>query len=117
MPRQAEANGAVLVAKRDSDFAGLIAGWIERLKNIAETPDSNRFDYIPDIRVMPAFRGQRIAARLPEEIEQYFHRAGVTRLRISVLAVNTSVRTRYEHARSTPYEILYEKRVSSENDV
>jgi ribosomal protein S18 acetylase RimI-like enzyme len=116
MLNQAKANGAVLVAERGGSFAGFVAGWIETGESLAETPDSNRFGYISDICVMPAFRGQRIAARLLEGIEQYLHRAGVVRLRITALAANTSARVSYEHAGFTPYEILYEKLIAGASD-
>jgi hypothetical protein len=40
MQRQAEADGAVLVAERDGSIIGFIAGWIEQTDNIGETADS-----------------------------------------------------------------------------
>ena len=79
MQRQAETDGAVLVAERNSRFIGFVAGWIEQTDNIAETANSNRFGTISDICVMPAFRGQRIAAQLLDGIEQYFRRTGCQR--------------------------------------
>jgi ribosomal protein S18 acetylase RimI-like enzyme len=109
MLRQAEGNGVVLVAERDTRFVGFVAGWIEQADNIGETADSNHFGYISDISVMPAFRGNQIAAQLLDGIEQYFCRTGVTRLRINALAVNTSAQASYERARFVPYEVLYEK--------
>jgi ribosomal protein S18 acetylase RimI-like enzyme len=116
MQRQAEANGVVLVAERDSGFIGFVAGWIEQTENIGETADSNRFGYISDIYVMPAFRGNQIAAQLLDGIEQYFRRTGVTvtRLRINALAVNTSAQASYERAGFVPYEVLYEKVIAKE---
>jgi protein-L-isoaspartate(D-aspartate) O-methyltransferase len=114
MQRQAETQGAVLVAERGGRFTGFVAGWIEQTQNISETPDSNRFGYISDICVLPAFRGQRIATQLLDGIEQYLRRVGVTRLRITTLAANTSAQASYEHAGFLPYEILYEKVVDAE---
>jgi ribosomal protein S18 acetylase RimI-like enzyme len=93
MPGQSESNGAVLVAERDGNFVGFVAGWIETTENVAEAPESNRFGYISDICVLSAFRGQRIASRLLASIEQYLQRAGAVRLRINALALNTSART------------------------
>lgn len=110
MLQQADAdNGVVLVAQSGGRFVGFVAGWIEEATNIAQTPESNRFGYISDICVMPAFRGQRIAVQLLDGIEQYLCRAGVTRLRLYSLAVNASAQASYEHAGFAPYEILYEK--------
>jgi ribosomal protein S18 acetylase RimI-like enzyme len=116
MLRQAAAGGAVLVAESGGSFVGFVAGWIEATENIAETPDSNRFGYISDICVMPEFRGQRVAARLLDGIEQYLRRAGVVRLRINALAANTSARASYAHAGFAPYETMYEKLIADESD-
>jgi ribosomal protein S18 acetylase RimI-like enzyme len=89
---------AVLVAERDGGFMGFVACWIEEADNIGETADHNSFGYISDICVMPAFRGQRIAAQLLNAIEQYLRRTGIVRLRVNSLAVNTSARMSYERA-------------------
>jgi ribosomal protein S18 acetylase RimI-like enzyme len=111
---QANANGAVLVAECGGRFVGFVSGWIQTTENIAETPEANRFGYISDICILPAFRGQRIASRLLHSIEQILHRTGAMRLRISALALNTSARTSYQHAGFAPYEILYEKLVGDQ---
>jgi ribosomal protein S18 acetylase RimI-like enzyme len=116
MQRQAEADGAVLVAERDGGFMGFVACWIEEADQIGGTADHNRFGYISDICVMPAFRGQRIAAQLLNAIEQYLRRTGIVRLRVNSLAVNTSARMSYERAGFVPYEILFEKLIDTEND-
>jgi ribosomal protein S18 acetylase RimI-like enzyme len=113
---RAESDGAVLVAEIGGELAGFVAGWIEGTANIGETPASNRFGYISDICVMPAFRGRRIAVQLLDGIEQYLRRAGVARLRINALAVNTSAQASYEHAGFAPYEILYEKLIDTGSD-
>jgi hypothetical protein len=42
---QAAESGAVLVAESGGMVIGLVAGWIERTENIAETADSNRVGY------------------------------------------------------------------------
>jgi GNAT superfamily N-acetyltransferase len=109
MQRQAESQGAVLVAEHDGRFAGFVAGLVVETTNIAETPDSNRFGLISDICVMPVFRGQRIATLLLDAMGQYLGRAGVTRLRITGLAMNTSAQASYQHAGFVPHEVLYEK--------
>ena len=59
----AEANGIALVAECAGSFLGFVAGWVEQTDNIAETPDSNRFRYISDICIPPAFRGKGIAVQ------------------------------------------------------
>jgi ribosomal protein S18 acetylase RimI-like enzyme len=107
--RQAADRGALLVAEIQNIFVGFAAGWVEQDDNIAETADSNRFGYISDICVLPAYRGQRIALRLLDDLGQRLRRAGVTRLRIASLATNVAARATYERAGFVPYELTYEK--------
>ena len=109
MQHQAEAAGIILVAESKGHFVGFVAGWIEETANVAETSDSNRFGYISDICVMAAFRGQGVAQRLLHQIERFFRATGVTRLRITALATNTSAQACYQRAYFVPYEIVYEK--------
>ncbi len=109
MLKQTQVEGVCLVAERNGEFCGFVAGWVENSDAIAETPDSRRFGYISDICVLPPFRGQGIAMRLLQEIELRLRRTGVSRLRINVLAVNTSARAAYERAGFAVYEIQYEK--------
>jgi ribosomal protein S18 acetylase RimI-like enzyme len=109
LEHRAAESGAVLVAETQGFFVGFAAGWVEQDDNIAETADSNRFGYISDICVMPAYRGQRIALRLLDNLEQHLRRAGVTRLRIASLATNAAARATYERGGFVPYEIIYEK--------
>ena len=109
MRQRAEAAGVVLVAEKEGNFVGFVSGWIEVSADIAETPESNRFGYISDICVLPAFRGRRIATQLLAAIERYLCRAGVTRLRITALAANPSAQAAYEHTGFAPYEVVYEK--------
>ncbi len=106
---EAQSKGAVLVAERDGYFAGFVAGWIEQNENLAETADSNRFGLISDICVMPGSRGQRIATQLLDGMTQRLGRAGITRVRITALAANSSARASYEYAGFVPYELSYEK--------
>ena len=69
-------------------FAGFAAGWIVQENMIEETPDSNRFGYISDVCVLPAFRGRHIAALLLEAQEARLSLGGVKRIRLSALAAN-----------------------------
>jgi ribosomal protein S18 acetylase RimI-like enzyme len=107
--RRAEDSGTMLVAETQGIFVGFAAGWVEQDDNIAETADSNRFGYISDICVMPAYRGQRIALRLLDNLEQHLRLAGVTRVRIASLATNAAARATYGRGGFVPYEIIYEK--------
>ena len=92
--------GAVFVAEASGVFAGFAAGWILQENLIEETPDSNRFGYISDLCVLPAFRGRRIAARLLEALESRLSLSGVARIRLSAL-VQTKPRERLTNARAT----------------
>jgi ribosomal protein S18 acetylase RimI-like enzyme len=109
MTHRAEADGVVLVAEIDGIFAGFVAGWVEREDNIGETPASNRFAYLSDVCVLPAYRGARIAGRLLDAITDHLVHPGITRIRIATLAANRSARRSYERAGFRPYEITYEK--------
>jgi ribosomal protein S18 acetylase RimI-like enzyme len=88
---------------------GFTAGWIVEENVIEETPDSNRFGYVSDVCVLPAFRGRGIAARLLEALEARLSLSGVARIRLSTLAANQAARAAYERSGYAPYEIAYEK--------
>jgi len=102
-------DGLVLVAQDRNEFVGFVAGWIEHEENVAQTADSNRFGFISDICILSKYRGKRIANELIEAIISHFNSAGITRVRIGVLAANRSARLAYERAGFEPYEIVYEK--------
>ena len=53
--------GAIFIAERNGVFAGFAVGWIIERDHIPESADSNRFGYLSDICVMPAYRRERIA--------------------------------------------------------
>ena len=109
MLAEAAHDGAVFVAEAGGVFAGFAAGWVVQDEYIEETPDSNRFGYISDVCVLPAFRGRRIAARLLEALEVRLSLYGIKRIRLSALAANKAARTSYEHLGYVAYEIVYEK--------
>jgi len=113
MESRAAHGGAILIAEAGGAFAGFITCQLHEVDYIAETPDSNRFGYISDICVLPAWRGRRIARLMLEAAERRLAVLGITRLRINVLANNISARRSYEHAGFAAYEVLYEKAVSS----
>ena len=112
----AEQRGTVLVAEHDGAFAGVAAGWIAEENNIEETPDSNRFGLISDICVLPPFRDRRIASRLLDALTEHLAAAGVSRIRLSVLAENAAARTAYERSGFAPHEIVYEKVVGARDE-
>ena len=107
LQQEAAEHGVVLVAEGAGLFIGFIAGWIIEEHSITETTDSRRAGYVSDICIMPAHRGQRIAADLLFAIERHF--AGITRVRIASLAANSSAQAAYRQAGYQPYEAIYEK--------
>jgi ribosomal protein S18 acetylase RimI-like enzyme len=109
MEKRAAEDGAVLIAEIDGAFTGFVAGWIEEESHICETPDSNRFGYVSDICVLPAFRGRRIASQLLDAMELRLRREGVTRVRLFTLAANRAARASYERSGYAAYEVVYEK--------
>ena len=116
MLAEAARDGAVFVAEAGGVFAGFAAGWIVQEELIEETPDSNRFGYVSDVCVLPAFRGRRIAARLLEALEVRLSLNGIKRIRLSALAANKAARTSYERLGYSAYEIVYEKAARNPDD-
>ncbi|HJU20735.1 MAG TPA: GNAT family N-acetyltransferase [Stellaceae bacterium] len=114
MQQQAAQHGAVIVAEMGRAFAGFAAGWIIEGDTIAETADSNRTGYVSDVCVLPAYRGQRIAAELLSAIERHLARTGITRVRLASLAANASAQAAYQRAGYERYEIVYEKRIGKQ---
>ncbi len=108
---RAAGQGAILVAELEGAPVGFVAGWVEQEEVAAETAESNRFGLIADICVLEPHRCQRIAAPLLEAMEAHLAAAGVTWLRINVLAANAPARAAYARAGYVPYEILHEKRL------
>jgi ribosomal protein S18 acetylase RimI-like enzyme len=106
-----EKRGAIFVVESKGVFAGFAAGWIIERDHIPETADSNRFGYLSDICVLPAFRRKHLGQRLLAAMERHFASAGITRFRLFGLAANAPARATYERAGFVPYEILYEKLV------
>lgn len=113
MESRAAHGGAILIAESDGAFAGFATCELREVNYVAETADSNRFGYVSDICVLPAWRGRRIAGLLLEAAERHLAPLGITRLRIHVLANNPSARRSYEHAGFVAYEVLCEKAVGS----
>jgi ribosomal protein S18 acetylase RimI-like enzyme len=109
LQKRAAEQGAVLIAEIDGAFAGFVAGWIEEESHTCETPGYNRFGYVLDICVLPAYRGRRIASRLLDAVERRLRAEGVTRVRLFMLAANRAARASYERSGYTPYEVAYEK--------
>lgn len=86
----ARKQGCLLVAEWSRVFAGYAACWVEDEDNVAETADSNRFGYIADTYVVPAFRGRGVVSALIEAAGAQLRARTLRRMRIVVLAKNAS---------------------------
>lgn len=106
-----ENDGVLVVAEIDGAFVGYGSGCIERYNSVAETDDSNVYGLVRDVYVVPTHRGQGIATRLIQAVEDHLRRRGISRLRINMLYANESARNAYRKAGFAPYEIMMEKRV------
>ena len=104
-------SGAILIAEDGSRFLGLVACVVARDDAVQETPDSNVYGYITDIYVVPDRRGTGVAQALLQAAETHLAPTGISRVRMSVLAVNAMARRAYEKQGFEPYEIMYEKRL------
>jgi ribosomal protein S18 acetylase RimI-like enzyme len=107
--KRAAERGALLIAEIDRAFVGFVAGWIEEESHICEAPEYNRFGYVSDICVLPAYRGRRIASRLLDAMERRLRLEGVARVRLFTLVANRAARATYERSGYAAYEVVYEK--------
>ncbi len=108
----AEGQGIMLIAEdARSERLGLVAGHIVDAPWPMETRDSTRYGYVSDIFIKPEVRSSGLAKVLLDAIAAHLHRADptLTRLRVSVLAVNRIACRAYEKAGFTPYEVMYER--------
>jgi ribosomal protein S18 acetylase RimI-like enzyme len=105
-------SGVILVAEIWGTFAGYAACWIEQGNVLTETDDSNRSGYVADAYVVPALRGSGIAGKLLKSAEAHLRALGVSRMRIGVLANNSSARRAYEKYGFVPYEFVLEKKLA-----
>jgi ribosomal protein S18 acetylase RimI-like enzyme len=115
--QQVAHDGFVLIAEVGGTFAGFVAGWVAEEANLTETTDSNRVGYVSDICVMPAYRGQHIAADLLVAIERHLTESGISRMRLASLAANASAQTAYRRAGYAPYEIIFERCIGGRSGV
>lgn len=105
-------SGAMFVARDGVRVAGFIACWIEHDENVAETPDSTTYGYIPDAYVFPEYRGAGVFRVLNDAAEAYLVRfPEVRRIRINVLTRNERALNAYRKAGYDDYETMLEKKV------
>jgi ribosomal protein S18 acetylase RimI-like enzyme len=107
-----DGSGIIFIAEAAGAFVGCVACLVVEEQAVQETPDSNRHGYVSDIFVDPRYRSRGVAQLLLAEAERHLIGTGVTRLRINVLANNAKARRAYERYGLTPYEVMYEKRIT-----
>ncbi len=69
----------IIVAERDGRLLGFVSSWIDREAGIG---------HIPNISVIPDFRGQGLGRLLLDRILDRFREAGLTHAKIETLAQN-----------------------------
>ena len=106
-----DGKGPIVLAIGAEGPVGYMACRIETGHTPAETEDSNVFGYISDVFVAPEARGRGIAGILVAEAERRLRPFGITRLRLSSLAMNYSAIRAYRKAGFTDYEVVLEKRL------
>lgn len=105
-------NGALLIALKDQQFAGLVAYHYESTSLSYETDDSNNYALISNICMLPTFRSLGTGQSLLLAVEeQLVHRGFHGRLRISSLANNKLAIAAYERFGFNRYEIVFEKHI------
>jgi GNAT superfamily N-acetyltransferase len=109
--QHARRSGALFVAELDGTIVGVAACVVLEEPSMLEPPDSIRFGVVTDVYVDPDRRQRGIARRLLEAAERHLAAAGVTRMRIGLLAGNEDARRTYERCGFAPYEVILEKRI------
>ena len=105
-------NGSLFIAEQAGKFAGYLCCVVAQEDNLCETADSNRFGLVMDTYVVPAKRGLGIAGELLTVAEAHLAKHQVTRLRIGVLAANSSAINAYRKHGFDDYEMVLEKRIA-----
>jgi ribosomal protein S18 acetylase RimI-like enzyme len=104
-------HGGIVVAFHGDRRVGYMACRIETGGSVAETADSNVFGYVSDVFVSADLRGRDIAAILLAEAERRLRPHGVTRIRLSSLAMNHQAVRAYRKFGFADYEVTLEKRI------
>jgi GNAT superfamily N-acetyltransferase len=109
----AEFHGVMLIAERDGQRVGMVAGHVVDEPWPMETPDSTRYAYVSDIFIVPEQRGTGLAGILLDALADHFRNLdqGLTRLRINALAANQLACKAYAKAGFTPYEVMFERKL------
>jgi ribosomal protein S18 acetylase RimI-like enzyme len=106
-------SGRCLIAELDGEIIGFSSGYEDHIDEIFLKDEEKIFAYISDTYVKPEYRRHGLALALNSMMEQYFTARGVRKVRRVVLAANAAINGVLGQAGYSPYEIVYEKRVSA----
>lgn len=105
--------GDILIMSEDGNQVGFIAFYIREDVTLLETKSSNKYGYISDIFVLEQKRKNGYAKQLLNAAQEYFTKHSIQRMRICSLAANMLAKSAYENAGFEPYEITFEKTITS----
>lgn len=106
-----EADGAMLMARQESDTLGFVAGWIEVDQDPCLRDEARQYALVSDIYVIETARRQGIAHHLLDAFERAMRERGCVRLRLYAKATNLGAIACYEGAGYRPYEVILSKPV------
>lgn len=89
-------HGFILVAESDGVPVGVVVGWIRRFSAVERTEDApTRLGFIPDLAVLPEWRGRGAGTQLLRAAELRFRRAGCDQIGLGVFPPNRGARRLY----------------------
>jgi ribosomal protein S18 acetylase RimI-like enzyme len=88
--------GFILVAVADGVPVGVVVGWIRRFTAIERTEDApTRMGFVPDLAVLPGWRGKGIGTKLLSAAERRFRQANCDQIGLGVFPPNRGARRLY----------------------
>jgi len=89
-------HGFILIAESEGVPLGVVVGWIRpftAMDRMEELP--TRMGFIPDLSVLPGWRGQGVGTKLLAAAERRFHQAGCDQIGLGVFPPNRGARRLY----------------------
>ena len=91
-------DGFILVAVTDGVPVGIVVGWIRPFSAIERTEDApTRMGFVPDLAVLPGWRGKGIGTKLLRAAERRFRLAHCDQIGLGVFPPNRGARRLYRH--------------------
>jgi ribosomal protein S18 acetylase RimI-like enzyme len=107
-----EMNGIMLIAKSDGQAIGFVCTYIDEDDDLLLRDEFHSHAYISDIYVEPDWRGQGIAAKLLEAVENEMSARGCKQIRICSKATNLISLKCYDKAGYERYEVIFRKTIA-----